>query len=230
MHSAENHLLSRLPRIDRARLMKQTEEVSLPLYTVIYPGGNSIKYVYFPMHGFVSLVTMIDGKPLQESGMVGREGMVGVPVALGVKRSPSHAMVQGAGAAWRIETSKFQLELGRSEALKKAMNLYTHVLMTQLATNSACLSVHRLAARLARWLLMTQDRAQSNQFRVTHEFLAYMLGVRRVGVTTAANALQRRGLISYSRGQVTVLDRAALESSSCSCYDADQAAYAELLG
>ena len=230
MNSTQNHLLLRLPRIDRARLMKNAEEVSLLLGAVVYPGGNPIKHVYFPTQGYISLVTMIDGKPVQESGMVGREGMVGAPVALGVKRSPSHAIVQGAGLAWRIESGKFEFELRRSDALRKEMNLYTHVLMTQLATNSACLSVHRLAARLARWLLMTQDRAHSDTFKVTHEFLAYMLGVRRVGVTTAATALQRRGLISYSRGKVIVRDRAALEASSCSCYLADQAAYADLLG
>jgi Crp-like helix-turn-helix domain len=142
---------------------------------------------------------------------------------------PRHALVQGQGAARRIGVRAFRNELARSPALQRLLNRYVYVLMTQLASSAACLRFHSIGPRLARWLLMSQDRAHSETFRVTHEFLSYMLGVRRVGITAAAGVLQRGGLINYRRGELTVLDRGGLEAAACSCYAADLRVYTELL-
>jgi CRP-like cAMP-binding protein len=151
-------------------------------------------------------------------------------VALGVATQPLRALVQGPGVAWRIGVVAFRSELARSPALQRGLHRYLYVLMAQLAASAACLRYHLIGPRLARWLLMSQDRAHADRFHVTHEFLAYMLGVRRVGVTAAASALQRRGLIAYHRGDLTVLDRPGLEAAACGCYAAHRRAYAELLG
>jgi CRP-like cAMP-binding protein len=191
-------------------------------------GGTPIRHVYFPIEGFVSLVTLLDRKPVLEVGMVGREGMIGAQMALGVIQEPLHTVVQGAGSAWRIGSPAFRHELTRNPALQQSLSRYVHVTMTQLAGSAACLRFHLLGPRLARWLLMTQDRAQSNDFRVTHEFLAFVLGARRVGITTAAAALQRQGLVEYHRGDIKILDRRGLKKAACSCYAADLKIYAQL--
>ena len=192
-------------------------------------GDKSIRHVYFPIEGFISLVTRLDGKPVLEVGMVGREGMLGAQMALGVNREPLHAVVQGPGSAWRIGRLAFRRELNRNQPLQQCLRRYLHVTMTQLAGSAACLRFHQIGPRLARWLLMTQDRAQSDHFKVTHEFLAFMLGVRRVGITMAAALLQRQGLVVYHRGNVTILNRRGLERAACGCYAADRQAYTELL-
>jgi CRP-like cAMP-binding protein len=150
-------------------------------------------------------------------------------VVLGVRVAPLHGVVQGTGAAWRIETAAFERELLASEALQRGLHLYIQVLMTQLAASAACLRFHMIGPRMARWLLMTQDRAHSDAFPVTHEFLSYMLGVRRVGITIAAGVLQRAGLIEYHRGELKVLDRKGLEAAACSCYASDRRAYSDLI-
>lgn len=155
--------------------------------------------------------------------------MLGVQLALGVATAPLHALVQGAGTAWRIGNRAFKAELAASPALQRSMNRYLYVLMAQLAESTACVRFHQIGPRLARWLLMSQDRSQASSFDVTQEFLAYMLGVRRVGITAAAGELQRSGLIAYSRGKLTVLDRKGLEAASCGCYAADRKAYMDLL-
>ncbi|MFN0186730.1 MAG: Crp/Fnr family transcriptional regulator, partial [Aquabacterium sp.] len=136
----------------------------------------------------------------------------------------------GSGEAWRIGAVAFRAELARSAPLRRLLGRYLYVLMTQLAGSAACLRFHQIGPRLARWLLMSHDRAGARSFRITHEFLAYMLGVRRVGITTAAGGLQRRGLIEYHRGEVTVLDRQRLEGAACDCYQDDRAAYARTIG
>ena len=205
------------------------EPVELVMNQVLSEVGIPTRYVYFPTKGFVSLVTPIDGTPVLEVGMVGREGMLGTQLALGVSAAPLHALVQGSGAAWRIGAAAFSRELAQSADLQRSLNRYVYVLMMQLASAASCLRFHKIEPRLARWLLMTQDRAHSDRFHVTHEFLAYMLGVRRVGITTAASVLQRGGFIKYHRGQIQVLSRRGLEAAACSCYAADREAYAKVL-
>jgi CRP-like cAMP-binding protein len=225
-----NHLIERLPRKDRLRLLAQCEATPLHMGEVLCEPGATTRYVYFPTEGFISLVVPIDGKPALEVGMVGREGMLGAHMALGVNTVPLHALVQGAGSALRIGAVAFRRELRLSAAMQRMLDRYLYVLMAQLAGSAACLRFHLIGPRLARWLLMSQDRAHAEHFRVTHEFLAYMLGVRRVGITTAAGALQRAGLIRYHRGELTVVDRKGLEASACDCYANDRRSYAQVLG
>ena len=225
MAAVENHLIEMLPRADRLRLLAICEPVELVLANVLCEGGQPTRHVYFPTEGFISLITLIDGQPVLEVGMVGREGMVGAQLALGVVTAPLHALVQGSGTAWRVATRAFRSELARSQALQRSLNRYLYVLMAQLATSAACLRYHLIGPRLARWLLMSQDRAHADNFRVTHEFLAYMLGVRRVGITVAAGTLQAAGLVEYRRGHFKVLDRAGLEAAACSCYAVDRQTY-----
>ena len=225
----ENHLIELLPRKDRLRLLTICEPVELVLSEVLCQPGKPTRHVYFPTNGFISLVAQIDGHPGLEVGMVGREGMVGAQLALGVETAPLRALVQGAGTAWRIATAVFRSELAQSSALRRGLDRYLYVLMAQMAAAPACLRYHQIGPRLARWLLMTQDRARADNFHVTHEFLAYMLGVRRVGVTMAAGALQRSGLIKYHHGNLSVIDRSGLEAAACGCYISDRQAYARLL-
>lgn len=229
MPTAENHLIQSLPRTDRLRLLALCEHVPLELSAVLYEPSQRTRHVYFPVDGFVSLVRPVEGHLGLEVGMVGREGMVGAHLALGVLMSPLRALVQGQGTARRIGAVAFRKELARSTALQRMLHRYVYVLMEQLATSAACLRFHEIEPRLARWLLMSQDRAHAETFLVTQEFLAYMLGVRRVGITAAASTLQRSGLIVYRRGELTVLDRLGLEAAACSCYAADQHAYASVL-
>jgi CRP-like cAMP-binding protein len=223
-------LIELLPSRSRSRLLAICEPVDLALGEVLSDAGLPTRYVYFPTVGFVSLVTALNGRPTLEVGMVGREGMLGAQLVLGVEAAPLHAVVQGAGAAWRIGRAEFSTELVRSSVLQRGLNRYVYVTMMQFASAASCLRFHQIGPRLARWLLMTQDRARSDTFRITHEFLAYMLGVRRVGITTAASALQRGGLIRYRRGEIQVLSRRGLKAAACSCYAADREAYIKVLG
>ena len=230
MASMENHLIELLPRADRTRLLSICKPVDLVLAEVLYEPRRPIRHVYFPITGFVSLVMSIDGNPGLEIGMVGREGMVGSHLILGVVEAPLHALVQGAGTAWRVAVAPFRRQLDASPALRRGLNRYLYVLMAQMAESAGCLRYHEIGPRLARWLLMSQDRAHCDEFAVTQEFLAYMLGVRRVGVTKAAGALQSSGLIHYRRGLMTVTDRAGLMAAACSCYAVDCKTYLDLLG
>jgi CRP-like cAMP-binding protein len=227
---AQNQLIERLPRADRARLLALCEPVQLVLSEVLCEADTPTRHLYFPTGGFISLVAQVDAHPGLEVGMVGREGMLGAQLALGVATSPLRALVQGAGASWRIAVAPFKRELARSTALRHQLDRYVHVLMAQMVSSAGCLHFHLIGPRLARWLLMSHDRAHRDHFHVTHEFLAYMLGVRRVGVTVAAGDLQRRGLITYHRGELTVLDRSGLEAAACSCYAASCQAYEEQFG
>jgi CRP-like cAMP-binding protein len=203
--------------------------VQLDLGDVLCEAGEVTSHGYFPQDSFISLVTRIEGEPALEVGMVGREGMLGAQLVLGVNTTPLHALVQGPGSAWRIDAAVIRREISRHEALDRILKRYIQVVMGQLATSAACTRFHKVGPRLARWLLMSQDRAHSNSFHLTHEFLAYMLGVRRVGITAAAGDLQRRGLIRYQRGLVTVLNRRGLVAAACGCYAADKRGYELLL-
>ncbi len=229
MPDAQNHLIELLPRKERLRLLALCEPIELVFADVLCEPGERTRHVYFPVDGFISLLTQIGGKAALEVGLVGREGMLGIQLAMGVRIAPLHALVQGSGSAWRVGAGAFTRELAQSAALRTGLTRYACVLMQQLTASAACLRFHKIGPRLARWLLMSQDRAHADSFRVTHEFLAYMLGVRRVGVTGAAAELQRAGHIEYHRGALKVLDRAGLEAAACSCYATDLKSYTDVL-
>lgn len=230
MAPVDNQLIARLPARERTRLLAACEPVQLALSDILCESGTPIRHVYFPGDGFISLVTLVEGSPGVEVGMVGREGMLGAQLVLGVKQTPWRALVQGRGAAWRMDTVAFTRTLADSPVLQNVLKQYLYVVMAQQAAAAGCLRFHLIGQRLARWLLMSQDRAHSDSFHVTHEFLAYMLGMRRVGVTAAASLMQKEGLIEYHRGELKVLDRAGLEAAACGCYAADCRTYAALLG
>lgn len=213
-----NSLLAALPRTDYQRLLANLKPVTLTFGEVLYEPGDPIRHVYFPGDSLVSLLTLADGHLALEVGMVGREGMVGTPMSLGISVSPVRALVQGSGTAMQMTAACFRKEFRQCPPLQRALYRYVHVLMAQVTQTAACNRFHVVEARLARWLLMTRDRVRANRFHLTQEFLAHMLGVRRVGVTKAAGALQQRKLISYSRGNITILDRNGLEAASCQCY------------
>jgi hypothetical protein len=206
------------------------ESVELAYADVLHNPGGRIEHVYFPTTAFISLIMPVGVASSLEVGLVGDEGMFGIPLVLGVDVSPRRAIVQGAGSALRMDAVSFRRELRRSKGLLGAVNRYAFVHLHQLAQTAGCTHFHLVEERLARWLLMTQDRAHSDTFHITHEFLSAMLGVRRAGVTTAALALQSKGLITYHRGHITVVSRRGLKAISCDCYKADRESYNQIFG
>jgi CRP-like cAMP-binding protein len=224
-----NRLLAKLPEKYRKRFIDECDTVDLEFEKIVAETGKRIAHVYFPLEGFISQITPTDGSKL-ELGLVGNEGMFGLPLGLGVPTSNVRGMVQGGGAALRMSAAAFRRHLESNADMRKQIGLYTFVTISQLGQTVACNRFHVVEQRLARWLLMTADRAHSPTFAITHAFLAYMLGVRRVGVTVAALALQKHGLIRYSRGKIAVLDRKGLEAASCSCYRSDLAIYKKVFG
>jgi len=226
----ENLLLASLPAADRRRLLANRDPVDLVVGATLSEPGDVAQDAFFPIDSFISLIATVDGHSQLEVGLVGNEGMVGTAPILGVHVSPLRALVQGGGRAWQFDAATLSREIERSAALRRVLHRYLYVLLSQVAQSAACTRFHFVEARLARWLLMTRDRAHSNSFHITHEFLAYMLGVRRVGVTRAASALQRRDVIHYTRGNLEILDDRGLEAAACGCYAAAKAAYADVLG
>lgn len=207
-----------MPHAAYLALLPRLKPVTLVFGDILYESGGRMADVYFPERSVVSLLTVVDDHAALEVGFVGRDGMVGTPLALGVDISPVRALVQGEGSALRMSAAAFRTALKASPSLQKAAHNYVHLLMTQIMLTAGCNQFHPLDVRLARWLLMTRDRLVSPEFRLTQAFLADMLGVRRVGVTEAATALQERGLIRYTRGNISILDDAGLQAAACSCY------------
>jgi CRP-like cAMP-binding protein len=225
-----NRLLASLPRKNHQQLIAACDEVDLCVGEKLWEPQRRIEYVYFPVDSIISQLVPVHARENLELSLVGSEGMVGTPLVLGVNSSYLQALVQGSGAALRMSAASFRHELEQVPALRQQLNRYIYVLQAQLALTAACISFHSLDLRLARWLLMTHDRVGSDSFHLTHKFLAQMLGVRRVGVTNAAGVLQKRKLLRYSRGDITILNRADLEKASCSCYQASRNVYESVLG
>jgi CRP-like cAMP-binding protein len=213
-----NRILGTLPRKEYQKLLASLEPVNLTLGEILYEAHAQIQHVYFPGDCFVSMLTTVENGRAAEVGLIGSEGMIGVPMALGVAVSPFRAVVQGGGTAMRLKTGDFRHSFSKSAALKREVFLFTHLLMIQIAQTAACNRYHVVTQRMARWMLMTRDRVNSNEFRITQEFLALMLGVRRVGVSAAMSALRERGLIVYRRGTITILDHEGLVAVACGCY------------
>jgi CRP-like cAMP-binding protein len=213
-----NDLLAAIPRPAYKRMATGLELVQLTYGQVLYEPDGPIHHVYFPVNCLVSLLTAVDHHRTLEVGMVGDEGMVGMPMVLGIGISAVRALVQGSGDALRMTAARFRTEFKRIPPLQRALFRYTHLLMAQVSQTAACNRFHEADSRLARWLLMTSDRLHSDAFMLTHEFLAHMLGVRRVGVTKAAEELRRKDLITYTRGNIRILDRKGLEAAACTCY------------
>lgn len=223
-----NQLIGSLPRQERNRIVERCQKVDLVFGTVLCEPDQPIEHVYFPLSGFISLVMKLGGHQPLELALIGNEGVLGATLALGVRDAPVGAVVQGPGTALRMTAAQLRRELQESPGLLLTLNRYLYVSMTQLSQSAACGAFHEVEPRLARWLLMSHDRAHADHFHLTHEFLADMLGVRRSGITIAAGVLQRRKLIRYSRGEISVLDRKGLEAASCECYDAMIEDYAQL--
>lgn len=213
-----NRLLAALPSKEYKRLVPDLEPFALNYADGIYRYGADIKHVYFPNSGIVSLLSTVDERSLLEVGIVGNEGMIGLPLFLGVKRSANRAIVQGSGSAVRLTASAFRAECELGGKLSLILRRFTHTLMAQISQSSACFRFHPVEQRLSRWLLMTSDRMGSDDFQLTQEFLSNMLGVRREAVNKSAIELQSRGLISYARGRISITNRKKLERAACKCY------------
>ena len=213
-----NRVLASIPLRDYRRLQEQLELVTLKFGQVLYEPGKEIRHVYFPIDCLISLLTAVDKRRTLEVGMVGNEGMAGMPFILGIGISGVRAIVQGGGDALRMAAGPFRIEFDRNRPLQEALFRYTYALMAQVSQTAACNRFHEAEQRLSRWLLMTRDRVGADEFLLTHEFLAHMLGLRRVGITEAASTLKRRKLINYARGKIQILDVKGLKASSCTCY------------
>jgi CRP-like cAMP-binding protein len=224
-----NSLLAALPAADRSSVLARSRRVQITS-VLLRDAQVMVDQVFFPIDSFVALVAGIGGDGQLEVGMVGSEGMLGIPAMLGVSDASQKWLVQGPGRAWQISSEALRDELAGNAALRDVLNRYMYVMLAQMAQTAACKKFHVIEARLARWLLMTRDRAHDNQFHATHEMLAYLMGVRRAGITRAASSLQEHELISYSRGDVRILDGLRLEAAACACYAADNEVYSRILG
>ena len=223
----DNRLLERLPRADRRRLLDQAESVELVFDDRLCEAGDAYTAVYFPVSGLISLVNKVFKHPSLETGLIGREGMLGATLVLGVSQAPRSAVVQGEGRAWRIAAPALRRVLQDSAALRRMLSNYVFVSLSQLAQAAVCARFHEVEPRLARWMLLSHDRAEGDRLFLTHQHLAGVLGVQRSAITIAAGTLQQRGLIRYSRGEIQVIDRRGLEATSCECYAAQVREYTE---
>ncbi len=218
MDKSSNYLLARVPRNAYRLMAPDLSPVELEFGQILFEPGRAMPEVYFPGACLVSLLTPVPGHAALEVGMVGREGMVGFPLALGVETSAARALVHGSGPALRMERAAFIAALEQIPALRRGVLGYVHTLMAQITQTAICNRFHLVDGRLARWLLMTRDRIQAGEFRLTHELLGNMLGVRREGVSEAAAEFQNKHLIEYTRGAIRILDHAGLEAAACPCY------------
>ncbi len=228
--ASENRLIGALPRGERRRFLAASESTDLVLGRVLCEPDGAYHHIYFPLSGFISLVASVSGHPPLEVALIGNEGVLGATVVLGMDLAPLRSVVQGAGSALCISIEDIKLLMPESPALRRVLNRYIYVVMAQLSQNAACARFHEIEPRLARWLLMTHDRAHADYFYLTHKFLADMLGVQRSAVTIAAGALQRRQLIDYSRGRINVLSRSGLEAAACECYAAAEKDDSDVFG
>jgi CRP-like cAMP-binding protein len=224
-----NQLLASLPDPEWQRWKPQIEAVDLPLGQVVYESGHPLKHVYFPTTAIVSLLYVLEDGASAEIAVVGYEGVVGIALFMGGGTTPSRAVVQSAGKGWRLNANAIKGEFNRSGPVMHLLLRYTQALITQMAQTAVCNRHHTLDQQLCRWLLLSLDRLQGNDLVMTQELIANMLGVRREGVTEAALKLQRQGLIRYSRGHISVLDRAGLEERTCECYAVVKKEYDRLL-
>lgn len=225
----DNLLLHSLGARDVRALLSGDEPIEMRAGARVMTAGQPLAHVHFPIDCAISLLVESTDHPLLEIGLIGREGMLGVPLILGVRQSCVSGFVQAPGLAWRIHAARFDRCIDASEDLRGRMHRYVHVHMTQLTEAAACKHFHHLAARLARWLLMSADRLQTTELPLTHEYLSRVLGVRRAGTTLAARGLQDRGLIAYSRGHISLVDRVGLEAAACPCYARERAIYDYLI-
>ncbi|HSU94140.1 MAG TPA: Crp/Fnr family transcriptional regulator [Gemmatimonadaceae bacterium] len=227
--ATDNTLLSSLTPDDFAQLCMELEHVRLQVHDVLYEPGEDIRYVYFPTSGCVSMVQVTETGTV-EVGTIGFEGMVGMPLLLHGTSSPTRALVQIEGDAYRIASAAFLRIVALSDSTYRVLLRFALAFFNQVAQSVACNRLHTLEERCARWLLITHDRVEGDEFRLTQEFLSFMLGVHRPAVTLAAGVLQQAGYIHYSRGRIVITDRAGLEGASCGCYQATRDDYAELIG
>lgn len=225
-----NNLIKSLPRRERNQIFDKATIVNLQIGEIVHESGQLFQHVYFPLTGFISLIaTTEETNKSLEMNLIGNEGMLGSTILLGIKTAPMTAIIQGVGSFLQISVPEFQHILLNSSKLQRLCNRYLYVQIIQLTQNATCIQFHSIESRLARWLLMTQDRAHSENFMLTHVFLSYMLGVRRSSITHAASKLKYRNLIKYSRGKMTVINRRGLKSASCKCYSAQIKVYLDWL-
>jgi CRP-like cAMP-binding protein len=214
----QNYLLAALSPDERDRVVPHLRLVAMPLGKVLYESGDELEYVYFPTDSIVSLLYVLESGASAEISVVGNEGLIGIALFMGGGTTPSRAIVQSAGHAYRLAGQRLKDEFHRNGGMQVLLLRYTQALITQMAQTAVCNRHHSVDQQLCRWLLLSLDRLKSNKLVMTQELIANMLGVRREGVTDAAGKLQKLGVISYSRGQITVLDRPQLEQLSCECY------------
>ncbi|MEP6848526.1 MAG: Crp/Fnr family transcriptional regulator [Acidobacteriota bacterium] len=226
----DNHLLAALPEEEFERLKPDLEPVTLALGQVIYESGEQLEYIYFPTTVIISLLYIMENGSTAEIAMAGNDGLVGIALFMGGSTTPSRAVVQSAGNAYRLRTKALQSTFGLGGVFQNILLRYTQALMTQISQTAVCNRLHTVEQQLCRWLLINHDLLRSNKLIMTHELIANMLGVRREGVSIAAGHLQKKGLIKYVRGTITMLDHKALETAACECYQVVKDEYDRLLG